>query len=72
MAKITIDASELVIFKGIAKNGKSIGKPYAFVKIDRKLSNSATFIDAVQKAGGKLIGGSQPAESAEGKFSVQE
>jgi hypothetical protein len=69
MAKITIDASELVIFKGIAKNGKNAGKPYAFVKIDRKLSNSATFVDAVHKAGGKLIGGAQSSESS---FSVQE
>lgn len=70
MPQVKIDASELVIFEGIAKNGRNAGKPYAFVKIDRRLSNSQTFVEAVKNAGARVIGKSADQPDSQ-SFSIE-
>jgi len=51
MPAVRINLEDLIIFEGIAKNGKNVGKAYKFVKIDRRLSNNGTFVDQLKAAG---------------------
>ena len=57
MAKqITISANDIVVLEGIAKSGKNVGKPYSFAKLDSRLGNNSTFVEAAKAAGAKVIG----------------
>lgn len=55
MAQVMIDSNDIVVFEGIAKQGKRAGQPYAFAKLDRRLSNNSTFVEAMKKAGAKVM-----------------
>lgn len=70
MAKITIGTNDLVLFEGIAKSGKRIGQPYKFIKLDRRLANNETFVEACRKAGVRILGGQQTTQAASADFEV--
>lgn len=54
MAKtVSISAEDIIIFEGISKKNQ---KPYAFAKLDRRLANNKTFVDAIKIAGARVFG----------------
>lgn len=66
MASITINVEDVVIFEGVSKKNN---KPYAFAKLDRRLANSKTFVDAAKEAGAKVNPGGNT-DQGEGRFQV--
>ena len=55
MKTIKLPASEFVLFKGTAKTGAKAGQPYAFVRLDQRISNDNAFVTACEEAGVKVI-----------------
>lgn len=53
MAIAKINTDDLIIFEGTSSK---TGKPYSFAKLDRRLSNSKTFISQLKEAGVRVNG----------------
>lgn len=71
MKIIKLPASEFVIFEGIAKTGEKTGQPYAFVRLDQRISNNAAFVKACKEAEVKTIKDGQVTDGCSG-FEISE
>lgn len=63
---IKLPVSEFVVFEGIAKTGEKAGQPYAFIRLDQRISNNAALVAAAKEAGCKVISEGQVSNNTAG------
>lgn len=58
MAIVKIDLEDLIIFEGTSK----LGKPYSFVKLDRRYANDRSTVRQLKEAGVRVNGNVQTSD----------